>query len=78
MAYVGGGVDYNSGPYAVQFDVGMTSTSLTVLIKADNILEDNEIFELSINKSALPDGVTVGSTSQTIVTIVDDNGKYIQ
>ena len=76
MEYVGGGVDYNSGPYAVQFNVGVTSIPLTVLIQADNILEDNETFEFSVNASALPDDVTVGSTGHTTVTIVDDNGEY--
>ena len=75
MEYVGGGVDYNSGPYTVQFNAGLTTVPFNISIKADNILEDNETFDLSIDASSLPSGVKIGNTGQTIVTIVDDDGQ---
>ena len=77
MKYVGGGVDYNSGPYTVQFDVGGTRVSLDISITDDNILESDENFNLSINPSSLPDSVTVGDHGQTSVTILANDGNYI-
>ena len=76
MEYVGGGVDYDSGPYAVQFDVGETNASFIVVIGNDHSKEDNETFNLNISTSSLPSSVTVGDPSQTTVTIVNDDGKY--
>ena len=70
-----GGVDYDSGPYTVTFPVGQSSVSFDVLINNDNILEDNEIFTLTIMQNALPNRVTRGSTSQATVTIVNNDGE---
>ena len=49
----------------------MTSVSFDIPINDDCILEDNETFNLTINPSSLPNGVTVGSYHQATVTIVD-------
>ena len=76
MEYVGGGMDYNSGPYTVQFDVGVTRVPFSVPITNDDLLESNETFELSINESALPESVTVVNPGQTTVIIVANDGKY--
>ena len=40
------------------------------------ILEDSENFMLTINPSALPNGVTVGDSGQATVTIVNDDCKF--
>ena len=77
MEYVGGGVDYNSGPYNVQFDAEMTRMSFAVLINNDDILEEDEIFNLKINAQLLPDSVTAGDPGQTTVTILANDGKHI-
>ena len=77
MEYVGGGVDYNSGPYIVRFDAGVTSTSLNVSINNDNIMEGNESFTLNINPLSLSSGVTLADHNQTTVTILANDGKYI-
>ena len=77
MEYVGGGVDYNSGPYNVRFDAGVTSTSLNVSINNDNIMEGNESFTLNINPLSLSSGVTLADHTQTTVTILANDGKYI-
>ena len=76
MEYVGGGVDYNSGSYTVQFDAGVTSALMTVSIHDDNILEADEHFNLSINAESLPIRVTVGEPGQTTVTILANDRKY--
>ena len=71
------GSDYQSGPYSVTFDAEMTRTSFNVLVNDDNTSEANETFELAINMSSLPNDVTIGVPGRATVTIVDDDGKYI-
>ena len=71
----GRGVDYDSGPYAVTFPAGVTSVPFDVPINNDNILESNEQFQLRIVPKSLPDRVTVSSPSQTIVSIIDNDGE---
>ena len=75
MDYVGGGVDYNSGPYTVQFDVGIIRASFIIPIINDNIMEGNEMFNLNVNASSLPSTVTVSDSGQTTVTIVANDGE---
>ena len=75
MDYVGGGVDYNSGPYTVQFDVGIIHASFIIPIINDNIMEGNEMFNFNVNASSLPSTVTVSDSSQTTVTIVANDGE---
>ena len=76
MEYVGGGVDYNSGPYTVQFNVGVTRISLDISVADDNILENDERFNLRVNPSSLPDSVTVGDPGQITVIILTNDGNY--
>jgi len=73
----GGGVDYDSGPYNVTFPAGKTSVLLNVSINDDNILEEEEFFDLTIDSDSLPNRVTVDSQYESTVTIVDNDGKYI-
>ena len=61
--------------YTVTFSAGVNSSQLSILITDDNILEDDETFNLIINQSSLPDGVVVVDSSQVTVTIVDDDGE---
>ena len=70
-----GGMDYVSGPYMVTFEVGMTNGSFNVSIHDDNMLESNEMFNLNINESSLPDGISVGDIGVTTVTILDNDRK---
>ena len=66
---IGGGIDYNSGPYSVTFPAGMTNVSFIIIINNDNILEDDEEFNLAI----LP---TTYNLSRATVIIINDDGKY--
>lgn len=59
------------------FSAGVTIVSFDVLIHDDNTMEGNENFNLSINSSSLPDGVTVGDPGQVTVIILDDECKYV-
>ena len=76
MEYVGGGVDYNSGPYTVQFDVGLTRVSFDVSINNDDILEMNETFGLSIDELSLPNRVTTSAPNQATVIVLANDSKY--
>ena len=75
MEYVGGGVDYNSGPYMVRFDAGVTNVAFIVIINDDNVLENDETFDLNINPSSLHSGVTAGAPGQATVTILANDGE---
>ena len=73
----GDGIDYDSGPYVVNFPAGSTSATFNVSVNDDKSLETNERFSLSIGSSSLPRRV-VGSRipqfpSQTTVFIIDDD-----
>ena len=74
IIFTGSGENYTSQQYSVTIPAGITRTSFNVPIINDNLLEFNEKFDL-INQSSLPYNVNVGSTYQTTVTIVDDDGK---
>ena len=69
-------MDYNSGPYNVQFDVGVTEVSFNITLKDDSAKEDDESFTLSINSSSLPSSIIIGDHNQTTVTIRNDDGKF--
>jgi len=71
----GGGVDYNSGPYTVPFPAGVTSVSFDVPINNDNIVENNETFNLTILSSS-SNKVTLGSSVEATVTIFDRDCKH--
>ena len=75
IIYVGGGVDYNSGPYNVTFPAGVTNVSFNVTIINDNVLENNEIFHLIIDSSSLPNGVAYGKINQVTVNILNMGGS---
>jgi len=72
---VSGGDDYNSGPYIVQFPAGVTSASFNVSITKDNVSEGNENFNLMINSSMLPNGVTVDATGNTMIIVNDRSSE---
>ena len=74
---IGSGVDYNSGPYSVTFTAGKTSVSFDIALTDDNILEKNEFFNLTIDTPLLPNGFTVGSPGQAIVTIINNDSKLL-
>jgi len=73
--YCAGNSDYVSGPYNFTIASGLTNITFNVSIINDNILEENEIFHLTIDPSSLPEDVHVGSPVLVTVTIVDDDCK---
>ena len=75
--FTGAGVDYDSGPHTITFPAGVTRVSFEVPITNDIILEKDEEFDLIINSSSLPIGVSDSHPSLATVTIVDDDGNVL-
>ena len=69
----GGGVDYDSGPYTVTIPAGDIRMSFNVPINDDDVSENNEQFDLTID--TVPSFVTLTNPRQTTVTIVDNDRK---
>ena len=67
--------DYDPGPYKVIFPAEQTTIEFNVSIIDDNVLENDEQFNLMIDGGALPDDIMLGDPHTTVVTIVNDDGK---
>ena len=67
--------DYNAGLYTVTIGAGEYGVTFSISITDDGIYEDSEMFNLIIDGSSLPNGVTIGVPNITIVTILDSNSK---
>jgi len=69
------GNDYNSEPYTVTIPAGdnMRDFTFSVTIIDDDIREMSETFNLIIDPSSLPNGVT--SSNNATVTILDHDGE---
>ena len=65
--------DYNAGPYTVTIGAGKSDVTFNILIIDDNIREQIETFNLTIEESSLPNGVT--SRNNATVSIMDDDSK---
>ena len=63
------GADYSGVPQSVTFAPGQTTTGFTVAAAADGIADSGESVVLGFG--ALPEGVTAGQNTSTIVTIVE-------
>lgn len=71
-----GGLDYESGPYFVNFAKGDKSAKFYINITDDNELEMNEEFTLRINISALYPDVSLAKPYETKVIIIDNECEY--
>ena len=69
--------DYKLETQSVTFKKGTNIASLNISIIDDKFLEDNEMFNLTIDSSSPPSNVIVGNTGNTTVTIINDDGKYV-
>ena len=69
--------DYNAGLYTVTIGAGEYGVTFSISITDDNIYEDSEIFNLTIYESSLPNGITSGVPNTTIVTILDNDCKWL-
>ena len=67
--------DYDAGPYTITILAGENDVTFSVSITDDNIREQSETFNLIIDESSLPSGVTSSYSSRATVTIMDDDCK---
>ena len=72
---IGGGGDYHSGPHNVIFPIGSTTASFNITIKDDSVLEDDEVFNVSI--ISITNGHIVGNPAVATVTIIDTSSKLL-
>ena len=73
--HVGGGTDYDSGPFTATITAGSDRVFFNVAVTDDDIVEENENFTLIIDMSSLPDDFILGSVSQATVVITDEDSK---
>ena len=62
-------------PCTITFPNGSTTVSLNVPITDDDIYEDDEYFDLTINNITLPNGVTL-DIAEIRVTIEDNESEH--
>ena len=63
--------DYSGVPESVNFASGDTEKTFTFAATADEVDDDGESVKLAFG--TLPDGVTAGTTDESVVTITDDD-----
>jgi len=69
--------DYITGPYTVTILAGDTVGLLSIAIINDNIMEELETFNLTINVSSLSEGIFSGDPSSALVNILDTDGMSL-
>ena len=70
--------DYDAGPYTITIPAGENDITFSVSITDDNILEQSETFNLIIDESSLPSGVTSSYSNITTVIIMDYDCKCMK
>ena len=69
--------DYSGVPASVVFNSGDTSKTFTFTATHDTMDDDGESVKLGFG-STLPDGVTVGTTTEATVSITDDDDPSVE
>lgn len=70
-----GNSDYNPGPYSIAFPAGNTNVTFNVTVTDDNVLEHDESFYLSISLPTTASKIRLGETTQTRITIENDDSE---
>ena len=70
------GADFNTTPLTATIPAGATNTTVRVAVTNDNIVEEDEIFNMSLNvPSSLGPGITTGSLTSATGIIIDTTRK---
>ena len=72
-----GDTDYEQGPYMITFPTNITEAFYDISITDDNILEIDEILDITIDSHSLPYDVFVGNGSRAVVIIEDNDCKQL-
>ena len=71
-------MDFQAGPFMVNFTKGTNSTEFCINIVADRRIEDDiENFTITINDTTLGPNIYLGEVSTATVEIIDDECKYL-
>ena len=70
-----GGSDFIFVPHYILFPAGVERVTFNVTIIEDNILEHNESFSVGVDRLTPPSKITIGSSSHTTITILNDDSK---
>ena len=62
--------------YNVTILAGDTVGLLDIAIINDNVVEQTESFNLTIDATSLPEGIFTGDPSTTIVNIINSDGMF--
>ena len=68
--------DYSGVPQNVTFDAGDTSKSFTITAADDAVDDDDESVKLAFG--TLPENLSPGTTTETLVTIVDNDDPQVE
>ena len=71
------GDDYEPGPFIVTIPAGETSASFNIPIVDDDLIEEIESFNVTIDLSSLSERLLLLSNCTLIVTIINDDGKLL-
>ena len=69
--------DYEYGIHTVTFPARTTIIYLSISITNDNIVEGDENFALTIDRSSLPNDIFIDDNYGATVTIADDDCMFI-
>ena len=69
------GDDYSDELFIVELPAGEFRITFNISISDDDVLENVEEFNLTINSTSLPDRIFDGGIQQTTIFIIDDDGK---
>ena len=71
-----GGVDFNTTPLTATFGSGSIMSSVSVPLMADDIVELNEAFYVTLSISSSVQGIIVGDRHSATIVIADSTGKH--
>ena len=69
------GVDFQKVNYTFEFEKGVTEQELDVFPIDDNVVEADEIYNLTIKFLSFHLRVVIGENKTTTITLYDDDGK---
>ena len=70
------GNDFNTAPLTATIPAGATNTTVRVAVTDDNIVEGDEMFNMSLYvPSSLGPGIIAGSRTSATGTIIDTTGS---
>ena len=70
---IGSGVDFDSNPITIMFDVGEVSKRVNISVSCDQLVEEEETFD--VNLKSTNNSQVVLSNAKFVGIIMDSTGK---